>query len=485
MFKTARDMSNTERLVALHGPDSPTNFGNSLSRARSDMFRRTKKEMQALSMSPSKRAPRSSGSSMGFDSSTTSSNQAWGDPEMAKTHKSLRKEFGVDWKGSTQKQIVARAPREHENFFSSTLATDTTGIEVPEMARMGIKNPGICTMCSATAEICLDCTVHIWRKRESGFKEKNQQIMQHLFSTSATRSNQMINVWLKRVCFTSWRDLSVRSRYSRIKLVKNFQRMRLQKYWYGWKSTRQDSKMVACMKLQMEIESENRELEKQVVMARKELSDFKEVTDAEVKQLKDDQQGDLDRANAEIERLKKKEKELRSTQHKLDKAEARAKNAEAVEKQLALYKEAAMTMMDTGMDSLQRFVEEVVNTEGRHDMSGVLSKKTLATLTSPASPQWVRIGAEVTNLCIISILHSCSLHSTIHSCLLHSTIHSCSLHSTIHSCLLHYATQQSPNSNTPCPAEYFGSDNFHDNFYQNCQISFVPCPPRVCIHLAC
>jgi hypothetical protein len=30
-----------------------------------------------------------------------------------------------------------------------------------------------------------------------------------------------------------------------------------------------------------------------------------------------------------------------------------------------LYKEAAMNLMGTGMESLQRFVEEVVNTEGR------------------------------------------------------------------------------------------------------------------------
>jgi hypothetical protein len=43
---------------------------------------------------------------------------------------------------------------------------------------------------------------------------------------------------------------------------------------------------------------------------------------------------DLDRANAEIGRLRTKEKELRTTQHKLDKAEARAKNAEAVEIQV-------------------------------------------------------------------------------------------------------------------------------------------------------
>ena len=39
--------------------------------------------------------------------------------------------------------------------------------------------------------------------------------------------------------------------------------------------------------------------------------------------------------------------------------------------------------MDTGMSSLQKLLEEVVNTEGRHNINGLLSKKVLTTLQLP------------------------------------------------------------------------------------------------------
>ena len=94
----AKDMNTTERLVALHGPGSAKKYHNSLSRARSDMFRRTKHEMHPLMDDT--------------QMSRTTASQAWAeaDPE-AKDHAGLRKEFGMDWSGSTQKQRIAHSHR--------------------------------------------------------------------------------------------------------------------------------------------------------------------------------------------------------------------------------------------------------------------------------------------------------------------------------------------------------------------------------------